>query len=345
MSHELEQAQKCLQIARAKEDTDIDQAIRMVEKSLRIHPTEEGRVLLAQLQNKKLLSEKNEQFEKQEHQEQPKHHRASTIDPRTLAVQTLRLKDYYDILGVTRSADDAQIKRAFRLRAVKLHPDKNKAPEAGEAFKKLNAAYQCLSDPAKRRTYDRYGNEEGHTQMRSPFGEREDLSAEDVMNMFFTPNGARRRYREANGHGHEAPQGAFQLLGLLPFLFLIVFSLLSALPQSSRQASNLFRLQPGQGFSNHRRTSSGLDYWVPHDFNRFYGRDYRALGIIEAQVESQVKTDLDTACKKERKEQQQLFAKARQAQDKPEKQAELLQKAADFHFPSCDRLEQIFLGT
>ena len=65
--------------------------------------------------------------------------------------------EYYDILGVGRDASEADIKKAFRRKARQLHPDVNKAPDAEEQFKQLNEAYDCLSDPNKKRMYDQFG--------------------------------------------------------------------------------------------------------------------------------------------------------------------------------------------
>ena len=68
--------------------------------------------------------------------------------------------DYYKILGVTKEATDAEIKKAYRKLALKWHPDKNpnNRAEAEEKFKKINEAYSVLSDKDKRRQYDRGGD-------------------------------------------------------------------------------------------------------------------------------------------------------------------------------------------
>jgi DnaJ-class molecular chaperone len=63
-------------------------------------------------------------------------------------------KDYYEILGVPRNASEAEIKKAYRSKAHKLHPDKG---GDAEKFKEINEAYQVLSDPQKRAQYDRLG--------------------------------------------------------------------------------------------------------------------------------------------------------------------------------------------
>ena len=69
-------------------------------------------------------------------------------------------RDPYDVLGVPRAADDTQIKKAFRALARELHPDVNTDdPEAEEKFKAAAEAYEILSDPERRATYDRFGHE------------------------------------------------------------------------------------------------------------------------------------------------------------------------------------------
>lgn len=67
-------------------------------------------------------------------------------------------KNYYDILGVSKTATDKEIKSAFRKLAKKFHPDQNQEdPKAEEKFKELNEAYEVLSDPQKRQLYDQFG--------------------------------------------------------------------------------------------------------------------------------------------------------------------------------------------
>jgi len=68
-------------------------------------------------------------------------------------------KDFYKILGLTKSATDDDIKKAYRKFALKYHPDKNKEAGAEEKFKEVAEAYEILSDPKKKEVYDKYGEE------------------------------------------------------------------------------------------------------------------------------------------------------------------------------------------
>ncbi len=85
-------------------------------------------------------------------------------------------KDYYKILGSNRSATDKDIKQAYRKLARKHHPDVNPGDKSAEArFKEINSAYDVLSDPEKRKKYDKYGDQWQHAdqfeaQHGTPFG-------------------------------------------------------------------------------------------------------------------------------------------------------------------------------
>src|SRR3954451_3222309 len=99
-------------------------------------------------------------------------------------------RDPYEILGVARDADDTEIKKAFRKLARQLHPDVNSAETAEEDFKEAAEAYEILSDPERKATYDRYGFEGLRSGGYAPpdfsgFG-----SLGDIFDAFFGASGA-----------------------------------------------------------------------------------------------------------------------------------------------------------
>ncbi len=67
-------------------------------------------------------------------------------------------RDYYEVLGLSRNASEADIKKAYRRLAMKYHPDRNPGKEAEQRFKEVKEAYEVLSDPKKRSAYDQFGH-------------------------------------------------------------------------------------------------------------------------------------------------------------------------------------------
>lgn len=111
------------------------------------------------------------------------------------------MRDPYQVLGVSRSASEAEIKTAFRKLAVQHHPDRNPSdPEAPARFKEINQAYQILSDPQKRAAYDRYGADAfrpggGGGSDVTDFGGLEDLFG-DLLGAFGFRSGDRGTLRK-----------------------------------------------------------------------------------------------------------------------------------------------------
>ncbi len=103
----------------------------------------------------------------------------------------VQFRDYYETLGVSKTASDDEIKSAFRKLARKYHPDVAKDKKAAEEkFKQINEAYAVLSDPEKRAHYDRFGTVPGG----AGFGSADFSSLfEDLLGGFFAGGGGRGR--------------------------------------------------------------------------------------------------------------------------------------------------------
>lgn len=112
-------------------------------------------------------------------------------------------RDYYEVLGVSRSATKEEIKKAYRKLSKKYHPDVSSEPDAAEKFKEIKEAYEVLSDDQKRAHYDQFG----HTDPNQGFGGFGDFGGaadfggfgsafEDIFDTFF--GGSRSRRRDPN---------------------------------------------------------------------------------------------------------------------------------------------------
>ena len=111
-------------------------------------------------------------------------------------------RDYYEVLGVSRDADAAALKKAFRKLAIQFHPDRNDAPEAEDRFKELNEAYAVLSDPQKRAQFDRFGHD---APGGSPFA-GQGFDASSIFDQIFGAFGGRGGGGGAR-HGRDVRRG------------------------------------------------------------------------------------------------------------------------------------------
>lgn len=108
-------------------------------------------------------------------------------------------RDYYEVMGLDRNASEDDIKKAFRKLAFQYHPDRNKESGAEEKFKEISEAYEVLSNPGKRATYDRFGHMAGEGWAKGGYGDFGFGGLGDIFETFF--GGA------ANTAAREARQG------------------------------------------------------------------------------------------------------------------------------------------
>lgn len=115
------------------------------------------------------------------------------------------MRDYYEILGVTREASAAEIKSAYRKKALEFHPDRNPGHEAEDRFKEASEAYEVLSDSQKRSLYDQYGHAGLQGQGFHGFSDVGDIFSHfsDVFEDFFGLGTRRSRHRTGPAPGHD----------------------------------------------------------------------------------------------------------------------------------------------
>jgi len=167
-------SEKCLEIAKdAWYDGNIEKAVRMAEKSLRFHSNKAATEFLQRLaSNEQPTTDEDEEYKSYgSHSTSPTSTSTSPNSPPTTpeaepikrtytpeqAEHTARINQsssFYDILQVDENASPDDIKRAYKKLALKMHPDKNIAPGAEEAFKRVGSAYNTLSDETSKRHYD-----------------------------------------------------------------------------------------------------------------------------------------------------------------------------------------------
>ncbi|MFI3114640.1 MAG: molecular chaperone DnaJ [Clostridia bacterium] len=118
-------------------------------------------------------------------------------------------RDYYEVLGVDKSASDVEIKKAYRKMAMKYHPDQNKDnPEAEASFKEVNQAYEVLSDDTKKSRYDQFGHagvdsNYGGGGFGGGYGGFEDVDLGDIFGSFFGSGGSARRNGPRKGESQR----------------------------------------------------------------------------------------------------------------------------------------------
>ncbi|XP_048459923.1 dnaJ homolog subfamily C member 18 [Rhincodon typus] len=244
-----------------------------------------------------------------------------------------RCKNYYEILGLSRNADEEDLKRSYRKLALKFHPDKNCAPGATDAFKAIGNAYAILSNPEKRKQYDEYGEEP--PTVRSPYAGgskfysefEADVTPEDLFNIFFGgrfptgnihayTNGTTtyahiyRRHRYMNDQVEEEEQearsqGTYSVfLQLLPIFVLVLVSLIAQLTVTNPPYSLYYK--PSLGHILSRETERfKIEYFVDKRFEE----DYQGIALqkMENNVEKDYIDHLQNSCWKEKQQSKNAF--------------------------------------
>ena len=361
-----DESERCISLAiQYSKQGDDEKALKFLNKAERLYPTQKAKDLIEKLcsmngstANESPPNDENgaEGIRQRKHshsrvkteetnKSEPKE-KDYTKDQLEAVRKIKKCKDFYEILGVEKDSTENDLKKAYRKLALQMHPDKNKAPGATEAFKAIGKAFATLSDEDKRKKYDLYGPEEDSSSRSShqPYYESE-VSPEELFNMFFGGGfPSNNIYRQRHNHQHSRNAYHFQrqenvsndasytlLLQLAPILLLVFLSILS----SFLVGEPMYNLQHSDKYPVSRKTSNlNIPYFLRKDYHMESRTELRR---IERQVEEEFVSNLRNSCWRERSYKENMLWKARNYAD-----ARLYDRASKMETPSCDRLQEIY---
>eukprot|EP00250_Pteridium_aquilinum_P035551 c9647_g1_i1 orf=366-1430(-) len=235
-------------------------------------------------------------------------------------VQRIRkTKDYYQILGLNKDCTTEEIRKAYKKISLKVHPDKNNAPGAEEAFKHVSKAFACLNEAESRSKYDQCGPEDPHRpshhaaryrHARNAYAYDEMFDADEIFNSFFfgtnySGNSFQRaqyvrRYRTGGTRQAEGTQsteksgGLLTLLQVIPVLALFLISLFPL----SKPIYSMEQVAPYQ-FQYSTKEHQVPFYVKSVDFDREYPPGTSSRRNVEAKVERDMMEMLGYNCRRE----------------------------------------------
>lgn len=360
MDSNKDEAERCMEYAeKYLSEKKFDEAEKFLKKAQKLYPTKRVEDLLTRVS---ILSKQSSQKSESEPEVRKRQNVTKegtqtqangdfTKDQIEHVKRIKKCKDYYEILGVSKEATDGDIKKAYKKLALQLHPDKNKAPGAAEAFKAIGNAVAVLTDVEKRKQYDLYGSDEDRMQSSHSHqthynysrGFETDITAEELFNMFFRDvfpqqefymrrSGGRwtRQSDSQNQHSHSQPHGYTTFLQMLPVLLLIVLTMMSSFFISDP----IYSLHSSPKYTVPRTTQNlKVSYYVKENFHSEYQGSLRRL---EISVEEDYLSQLRQTCFREKNYRESMVWKARNFGDN-----DLYQRARNMEMPSCKRLQEM----
>ncbi|TKY73191.1 Chaperone protein dnaJ 49 [Spatholobus suberectus] len=222
-----------------------------------------------------------------------------------------RKKNFYDILGLEKSCTVEDVRKSYRKLSLKVHPDKNKAPGAEEAFKAVSKAFQCLSNEESRRKYDISGEDESVYEQRAARpatrgynGYYEaDIDAEEIFRNFFfggmapAANFGGFSFGPGGFNAHrpaEHGSGGFNVRALIQLLPVLLILLINFLPSSDP----LYSLSKSYPYEHRFTTPKGVNYYVKSTkFAQEYPLQSEERVAVEERVEREYFSILRQNCR------------------------------------------------
>ncbi|KAH8390251.1 hypothetical protein KR200_010663 [Drosophila serrata] len=257
-----------------------------------------------------------------------------TPDMLDVVQKVLRCRTHYEVLRVSHHATYSEVKRAYHKLALRLHPDKNQAPGAEQAFRRISEAADCLTDCQKRIEYNLGKSvSDCQGQHRPEYDDylsgsacQEDEDQEEAK------AGHRRPYQAANQRKpqsqslYQTEQLVIGVVAALVFLF-ITMHYIAAAP--------VYSFTPTRTHTLHRITqASHIAYYIsPKNLAKFTEQQ---LIKLEKEIEQVYISDLKLKCKQERSLRDTLLLRARQANNQ-----RLLEQAVQMPTPACQMVYQL----
>ncbi|XP_057967216.1 chaperone protein dnaJ 49-like [Malania oleifera] len=327
-----DEALKCLRICReALEAGDRTRALKFVTKARRLDPTLLVDDLLSAIEGQSAdqsaapAGESSSQASTKPSEQSSVRHRVSaggsststssvayTEEQITIVRQIKKKKDYYEILGLEKTCTVDDVRKAYRKLSLKVHPDKNKAPGAEEAFKAVSKAFQCLSNEESRKRYDLVGSDEPvlerRTTRHNPHGYNgfydAEIDPDEIFRNFFF-GGMHPATAQFGGFGFgrgtgprmgDHGSGGFNLRTLIQLLPVLVLLLLNFLPSSEP----IYALSRKYPYEYRFVTQKGVNYYVKTaNFEQQYPPNTQERVALERRVESDYFSILAQNCQLE----------------------------------------------
>jgi len=263
----------------------------------------------------------------------------------------LGAKDFYAILGVPRNVEEDELRRQYKRLALICHPDKCSHPKAEDAFKAVGKAFSTLSDPQKRRQYDRFGEEGVQTAGRPTARE---ANPEDIYDIFAQMFGAefqnlrgqqfhhtRMRRAAPQPQGPQPVHPAAQFTQLLPLLLFFLTYLLFSIGGNESVAPYSLHVDLDRGYSLKRKTRAHkIPYYVRQTFASDFGRDATRLQQVEEHVYDSYKGYLNRKCQYEQREKAVMRQRANTYYTGRD-QEDMLRRADEAATPACDEIREL----
>lgn len=334
-----DEAVKCLKIGKeALEVGDRTRALKFISKARRLDPTLPVDDLLSEIQkesNGKSAPDADGSSNgpsgspPSKPSDQPSlRHRTSSSGPSSsssssaaayteeqiaIVRELKKKKDYYEVLGLEKSCSVEEVRKSYRKLSLKVHPDKNKAPGAEEAFKAVSKAFQCLSNEESRKKYDLVGSDEPVYERRTANRAHGfngyydgDVDAEEIFRNFFfggmAPATQFRGFSFGTGMGPMGPRAGdhgsagFNVRALIQLLPVLLILLLNFMPSSDP----IYSFSRSYPYEYKFTTEKGVNYYVKSTkFEQEYPPGSRERHVLEHKLEREYFGILTQNCRLE----------------------------------------------